>query len=60
MVTLRLTKTGEKTIIAARKIVRALDHKLTKPIGGSEGARTAELIQTLRALIHHHDNMGEE
>lgn len=56
---LALTETGRETIIRARKIVGALDHKLTEPIGGSEGKRTKELVEILQVLINHHDNIGE-
>lgn len=59
-VRLALTGAGRETIIVAREIVRALDHKLTEPIGGSEGARTRELAGVLRTLIDHHDGIGEE
>lgn len=55
-----LTEGGRKTIIAARKIVRALDHHLTAPLGGSEGQQTRAFAQSLRMLIDHHDKTGEK
>jgi DNA-binding MarR family transcriptional regulator len=54
-VRLTLTESGRETIVAAREVVRALDGKLTVPIGGPDGARTRELVATLRLLIDHHD-----
>lgn len=57
-VRLSLTEAGRATIVAARKTVRALDDRLTEPLGGSKGRRTADLGGMLRTLIDHHDRIG--
>lgn len=59
-VRLGLTAVGRETIVAARGVVRALDRKLTGPIGGPEGVRTRELAETLKALINHHNTTGDQ
>lgn len=50
-VRLGLTDEGRSTIEAARAVVGALDRALTEPIGGPDGARTAQLAETLRILL---------
>jgi DNA-binding MarR family transcriptional regulator len=57
---LTLTPAGEATITEARKIVRALDERLTRVIGGSSGARANQLRKLLGNLIDHVDQPGEE
>lgn len=53
-----LTEQGRKTILEARRTVRALDHRLTAPLGGAEGPQTRAFAETLRMLIDHHDKTG--
>jgi len=53
------TQAGRDTVIAARKIVRALDDRLSRPIGGTNGAQANELRGLLAALIDHVDQPGE-
>ena len=54
------TQAGRDTVIAARKIVRALDERLTRSIGGSTGARASQLRNLLGHLIDHVDQPGDE
>jgi DNA-binding MarR family transcriptional regulator len=48
---LDLTAAGQGTIARAREVVRALDARLTAPIGGPGGPRTADLHAALRLLL---------
>lgn len=48
---LGLTDHGTEVLLAAVKIVHALQDELTAPIGGSSSERNRELIRTLRALL---------
>ena len=57
---LALTASGRETITAARKVVRALDERLTHSIGGGTGARATQLRKLLGNLIDHVDRPGDE
>jgi MarR family transcriptional regulator, organic hydroperoxide resistance regulator len=48
---LTMTPRGTEVIRAAMATVRDLNDTLTRPIGGSAGARNQELIATLRTLL---------
>jgi DNA-binding MarR family transcriptional regulator len=50
-VQLSLTEAGVKVIGEAVDVVQALQEHLTRPLGGSRGARTAELVAMLRQLL---------
>jgi DNA-binding MarR family transcriptional regulator len=50
-VELSLTEQGRATVREARKVVYELRDQLTAPLGGNEGARTAELAETLALLL---------
>lgn len=50
-VALELSETGLKIIVEARQIVKALDGRLTQPLGGPGGERTRLLAVALRELI---------
>ncbi|HET8597737.1 MAG TPA: MarR family transcriptional regulator [Castellaniella sp.] len=58
-VRLELSNAGRERIIAARETVRELDAKLTAPLGGTNGAGAHEFAETLKSLIHFHQQMGE-
>jgi len=58
-VRLDLTQAGRDTTTAARKVVRALDDRLTRPIGGTNGEQANELRRLLADLIDHVDQPGE-
>jgi DNA-binding MarR family transcriptional regulator len=50
-VELSLTEQGVATLQEAVKIVYELRQKLTEPLGGNDGERTAELADMLRQLL---------
>jgi MarR family transcriptional regulator, organic hydroperoxide resistance regulator len=50
-VELSLTKAGTKVVSEAVREVRELQEHLTKPLGGSRGVRTGELVDMLRQLL---------
>jgi len=58
-VRLDLTRAGRDTITAARKVVRGLDDRLTRSIGGTSGAPANGLRKLLTDLIDHVDQPGE-
>lgn len=51
-VALTLTESGRETALEARRIVRALDRRLTLPLGGPEAERTRDLASGLRLLLN--------
>ncbi|ANH07545.1 hypothetical protein shn_25690 (plasmid) [Shinella sp. HZN7] len=50
-VALALSATGFKVIVEARAVVKALDERLTQPLGGPSGERTLLLAAALRDLL---------
>jgi DNA-binding MarR family transcriptional regulator len=54
-VALALTERGAAVASQAIDVVLALQDELTAPIGGRRGARNAELIATLQALLNGHE-----
>ena len=54
-VQLSLTDYGVEIVLKAVRVVHALHERLTRPLGGSRGARTAELIDMLRQLLNEPD-----
>jgi DNA-binding MarR family transcriptional regulator len=52
---LSLTDHGAEVVVEAVKIVRDLQDRLTRPLGGRRGVRTAELIDMLRELLDEPD-----
>jgi DNA-binding MarR family transcriptional regulator len=52
---LSLTDHGTEVVLQAVKVVRSLQDRLTRPLGGSRGARTAELVDMLRQLLNDAD-----
>jgi MarR family transcriptional regulator, organic hydroperoxide resistance regulator len=54
-VQLSLTDHGAEVVRDAVKIVRALQDRLTRPLGGRRGKRTAELIDMLLQLLNEPD-----
>jgi len=54
-VQLSLTDYGVEIVLKAVRVVHALQERLTRPLGGSRGARTAELIDMLRQLLNEPD-----
>ena len=55
---LSLTEKGRTTIVQARALVRALDDRLTTPIGGPAGKQAHDLAATLKLLIDDYDAKG--
>lgn len=58
-VALTLSEEGLKIILEARQIVKALDDRLTLPLGGPNAERTLTLAATLRDLIGQSKSYGE-
>src|SRR5262245_52747703 len=54
-VQLSLTDHGSEVVQDAVKVVRALQDRLTRPLGGRRGARTAELVEMLLQLLDEPD-----
>jgi hypothetical protein len=50
-VELALTEQGAVAVQEGVKIVYELRERLTRPLGGNRGARTAELAEMLRQLL---------
>ncbi|KFI31344.1 MarR family transcriptional regulator [Haematobacter massiliensis] len=50
-VSLTLTETGFSIVTEARRIVKALDARLTEPLGGPDGERTRLLAGALQDLL---------
>lgn len=50
-VALTLSDLGLKVVVEARAIVKALDSRLTEPLGGPDGERTRLLAAMLRELL---------
>jgi DNA-binding MarR family transcriptional regulator len=58
-VALQLTPAGLKTVVEARRIVEALDRRLTEPLGGPDSDQTRALAGSLRLLLDY-DRTPEE
>ena len=50
-VELMLTERGKKTVEQGVKVVYELRERLTEPLGGNDGTRTAQLAKILRELL---------
>jgi MarR family transcriptional regulator, organic hydroperoxide resistance regulator len=57
-VELSLTEQGTATVQEAQKIVYELRDRLTSPLGGNNGAGTAELAKVLQQLLHTSEASG--